>query len=77
MAVEFLVEANGRVPGKCDAAFGESIEHYSVVRERLRTLLELHPERTEGCDWTETIGSPEGAQLIWLAGEAERKGVAC
>jgi hypothetical protein len=76
MAVEFLAEARARLPGRCDVAFDESIAHYGLVRDKLRALVELHPERAEGTDWTTTIASQEGAQLIREAAQAERKAVA-
>jgi hypothetical protein len=77
MAVEFLGEAKTRLPGRCDAAFNEAIEHYSFVRDRLRALAELHPERPDGWDWQTTFASPEGAALVREAAGAERKGMAC
>jgi hypothetical protein len=77
MAVEFLQEARVRLPGRCDVALDECIEHYSVVRDRLRALAELHPERPDGWDWTTPLASPEGARLVREAAQAEHKGVAC
>jgi len=78
MAVEFLREAKGRLAGRCDAAFDEAAAHYAVVRDRLRALLEMHPER-EGkeLDWTTTFQSADGAALVRDAAEAETQGVAC
>jgi hypothetical protein len=76
MAVEFLKEAQVRLPGKCDASFDEAVGHYTVVRDKLRALAELYPERPDGWDWQTTFASPEGAQLVREAGEAERQGVA-
>jgi hypothetical protein len=77
MAVEFLLAAKARLPGMCDAVFDKAVEHYGIVRDRLRALAELHPERPDGWDWTTTFASPEGTQLVREAAEAERKGVAC
>jgi hypothetical protein len=77
MAVEFLLEAKARLPGICDAAFDESAAHYGVARDKLCALAELHPERPDGWDWTTTLGSAEGAQLVREAASAEREGVAC
>ena len=76
MAVEFLQEARRRLPGACDAAFDAAIEHYAVVRAKLRALAELYPERPDKWDWQTTFASHEGAQLVREAGEAERQGVA-
>ena len=77
MAVEFLVEAKTRLPGVCDAAFDESIEHYTVVHDKLRMLSELYPERPDQWDWQTTFAGPEGAQLVREAAQAEREGVVC
>jgi hypothetical protein len=77
MAVAFLEEAKTRLPGTCAAAFDQAIGHYTTVRDRLGALAELHPERPEAWDWQTPLVSPEGAQLVREAGEAERKGVAC
>ena len=76
MAVEFLNEAKQRLPGRCDAAFDEAAGHYTVVRDKMRALLELHPER-EKPDWESMFASPEGAALVCEAGAAERKGLEC
>jgi hypothetical protein len=77
MAVEFLLEAKTRLPGKCDATFDQATDHYIIVRDKLRALAKLHPERPDGWDWTTPIASPEGVQLVREAAEAERMGVAC
>ena len=76
MAVEFLVQARQRLPGRCDAAFDDAIDHYTRVRDRLLSLSKMHPER-EKPDWHSPLTSLEGAQLVREAGAAERKGVAC
>jgi len=77
MAVEFLHEARSRLPGRCDAAFDEAAEHYAVVRDRLRALLEMHPERADSeVDWATTFRSTAGAALVREAAQAERQGVA-
>jgi hypothetical protein len=80
MAVEFLREAKARLPGvsdaaACRAAFDDAIAHYAVVRDKLRALSELHPERPGKWDYTTTFASPAGAQLVREAAEAERRGV--
>jgi hypothetical protein len=77
MAVEFLAEAKARLPGPCDAAFDEAAGHYTTVRDKLRALAELHPERSDRTDWTTTFASSEGARLVREAAQAERKGIAC
>ncbi len=76
MAVEFLREAKARLSGVCDVAFDDAIEHYAVVRDRLRALSALHPERPDGWDWQTTFASLEGAHLVREAAEAERQGIA-
>jgi hypothetical protein len=86
MAVEFLQEAKARLPGMCDAtecraaecraAFDAAIAHYTLVRDRLRALSAMHPERPGKWDYTTPFASPEGAQLVRQAAEAERQGVA-
>lgn len=75
MAVEFLDEARRRLPGRCDAAFEQAADRYSVVRDRLLALLDLHPYR-EPADWGEMLASPRAAALVREAGAAEREGVA-
>jgi hypothetical protein len=77
MAVEFLEEARMRLSGRCDAAFDDAIGHYTTVRNKLRALTELYPERPDGWDWQTTFASPEGAQLIREAAVTEKLGVAC
>ena len=78
MAVEFLHEAKSRLGGRCDAAFDGAAEHYALVRDRLRDLLEMHPERAEReANWTTTFQSPAGAALVRQAAQAEKRGVAC
>jgi len=77
MAVSFLQEALERLPGRCDDAFERAIAHYGIVRDRLRALAELHPERPDGWDWQSPLTSPDGAALVRGAAEAERKGIAC
>ena len=74
-AVEFLQEARRRLPGRCDAEFGEAIRHYTVVRDRLKALVDLHPER-KNRDWTSKLKGPQGAQLVREAAAAERQGLA-
>jgi hypothetical protein len=50
---------------------------YGIVRDKLRALAELQPDRLKETDWTTTFASPEGARPIREAAQAERKGVAC
>jgi hypothetical protein len=73
-AVEFLREAKARLPGRCDAAFDEAIAHYSVARDRLEAVADLHPERDKA-DWTSPLQSDDAAALIREAGEAESRGM--
>jgi hypothetical protein len=77
MAVEFLVKAKARLPGACDVALDDAAGHYALVRDKLRTLADLHPDREKATDWATTFASPEGAQLVREAAEAERAAVAC
>ncbi len=81
MAVEFLQEVKARLLGICDAtacraAFDAAIAHYGVVRDKLRALSTMHPERPGKWDYTTTFASSEGAQLVRQAADAERQGVA-
>ncbi len=77
MAVEFLREAKGRLPGRCDAAFDEAAGHYAAARDKLRALSELYPERPDEWEWQTTFASSEGAQLVREAAQQETQGVAC
>jgi hypothetical protein len=79
MAVAFLEEAKRRLPGRCDAAFDEAIGHYRVVRDRLAAVAKLTPNRDDA-NWTDTLRSPESAELIRQAGarsEERRVGKEC
>lgn len=76
MAVDFLAEARERLPGRCDKAFDAASVHYSTVRDKLKGLLDLHPQR-EDQDWQSTFASPNGATLVREAGAAEREGLEC
>ena len=75
MAVEFLKEAKGRLPGRCDPAFDEAIAHYTVVRDRLKALSDTCPMPKEGWDSQTRTKSAEAAALVRGAGAAERRGV--
>jgi hypothetical protein len=76
MAVAFLQEAQGRLPARSRAALRAAEDHYTVVRDRLAALLQMHPERPgEQVDWQSTFTSPGGAALVHEAAAAERKGV--
>ena len=74
-AVDFLAEAQGRLPDACRGPLGEAEGHYTVVRDKLRALLAMWPER-HGADWTSTDQIAEGAALVRDAAAAEAKGVA-
>jgi beta-lactamase regulating signal transducer with metallopeptidase domain/RimJ/RimL family protein N-acetyltransferase len=77
MAVEFLEEAKRRLPGRADAAFGEAIAHYTVVRDKLAAVKELTPiDNALGWDKEPKLQSPEAAQLVREAGAAEVEGLA-
>jgi hypothetical protein len=74
MAVAFLQEAQERLPIHSRAPLREAEAHYTVVRDKLHALSEMHPERHE-TDWQSTFTSPSGAALVREAADAERKGV--
>ena len=71
-AVAFLQEAKERLTGEADSLFDEALEHYTVVRDKLKAVRELHPFRhgEEG-----KVQSPEAAALVREASEAETKGL--
>ncbi len=73
-AVAFLEEAKQRLSGKADVLFDEALEHYSVVRDKLKAVSELHPFRHESAD--EKVQSPEAAALVSEARDAEERGLA-
>jgi hypothetical protein len=76
MAVEFLVEAKRRLPGRADVAFDEAIARYSAVRDRLADVKELTPIDGElGWDEEPKLRNPEAAALVRQAGAAEREGL--
>jgi hypothetical protein len=75
MAVAFLREAQDRLSLRSRAPLREAEAHYAVVRDKLRALAEMHPERPGNADWTSTLTSPRGAALVREAAAAERKGV--
>jgi hypothetical protein len=76
MAVAFLQEAQDRLPHRSRAPLREAEARYSVVRDKLRALYEMHPGRPgDQMDWTSTFSSPGGAALVRKAAAAERKGV--
>lgn len=77
MAVEFLMEAKERLPGRCDRASDDAIARYTVVRDRLEAVTEMHPMPTDGWDNETKLRSPEAAALLREAGPAEREGVDC
>jgi len=71
-AVDFLGEAAQRLEGLADDLFDEAAAHFTVVRDRLRALSDLHPFRhgVEG-----TITSPEAGALVREAAAAESRGL--
>ena len=75
MAVEFLQEAKKRLAGKCDADFGKAIADYTVVRDRLKAVADLHPMSHQGWDGETKVTSPEAAALLREASAAEQKGI--
>ena len=75
MAVAFLQEAQDRLPSNSRAPLRDAEAHYTVVRNKLRALAQLHPEGPGNADWTSNLHSPGGATLVREAAAAERKGV--
>ena len=71
----FLEQAHAILPGKAEGAFNTAIAGYSTVRNNLKILYELHPDR-EKQDWVTQFASAQGADLVRTAAEAERKAVA-
>ena len=71
-AVNFLTEAKARLPGKADGLFDEAIGHYTIVRDKLKAVSEIHPfaHEAEG-----KLKSPEAAKLVRQAAAAEQKGL--
>jgi hypothetical protein len=75
MAAAFLQEAEDRLPMRSRAPLRQAQAHYAAVRDLLRALAQMHPERPGHEDWTSTLSSPRGAALVRKAADAERKGV--
>jgi hypothetical protein len=77
MAVAFLKEAKPRLSGLPGELLDEAAAHYGVVRDHVRALRELHPEREEP-DWgpDSTFSSPEAAAIVRLAAAADAAGLA-
>jgi hypothetical protein len=75
MAVEFLKEAQRRLPGLCDDAFVEAAGQYTIVCDHLRAVLVLNPFQSETWDNETKLQSPKAASMLRLAGTAERKGL--
>jgi len=78
MAVAFCQEARERLPGRCDGLFDEAAAQYSVVCEKLKALIALHPLR-EKPNWgpDSTFSSPEAAAIVRQAADADTQGLAC
>jgi hypothetical protein len=76
MAVEFLVEAKAKLPGRADGAFDEAIARYTTVRDKLAAVKGLTPiDHKLGWDEEPKLRSPEAAALVREAGRAEREGL--
>ena len=78
MAVEFCAEARERLPGRCDGLSDQAAEHYGVICDKLRALIDLHPPRKEP-DWgpASTFASPEAAAIVRQAAQADAEGLRC
>ncbi len=76
MAVKFLVEAKGKLPGKADAAFDQAITQYTVVRDKLAAAIKLTPiDNKLGWGDEPKLKHTDAAKLIREAGQAEREGL--
>ncbi|MBI3923266.1 MAG: hypothetical protein HY318_17730 [Armatimonadetes bacterium] len=75
-AVEFLTEAKSRI-GKAEDHFDAAMQHYRLVADRLREAKSLVPATETTWDERLKFTSPEAAQLIRAAGEAEGQALSC
>ena len=76
MAVAFLQEAKGRLPGCCDELFDRAADQYRTVCAAFREIVALHPARTPAeQDWQSTFASPEAAALVRAVGQADAEGL--
>ena len=76
-AVEFLAEARSRLPGKADEALESAMRHYRAVAAALREASGLVPKKQTTWEERLKFASPEAAQLIRAAGDAERQALDC
>lgn len=76
-AIEFLTEAESRLPGKAGNAFESALRHYRVVAASLRKARGLVPKKQTTWEERLKFASPEAAQLIRDAGDAERQALDC
>jgi hypothetical protein len=81
LAVAFLDEAREKLapaPGSAlDKALIGAAAAYAVVRDRIKALLAMHPERPlKEQDWKMPLHSTEGAALMREAAAAEAQGIA-
>ena len=72
-AVAFLREARQRLAGRSDGLFDEAIEHYTSVHSKLNALVVLYP--FDAKTGSEEVRSPEGAELMRAAAQAEAQGL--
>jgi hypothetical protein len=75
-AVDFLLEAERRLPGRYGAALTEAAQHYAVVRDRLGGQRARYP-MGEGWDGETKLHSAAEAALLREAGAAERAALEC
>jgi hypothetical protein len=77
-AVAFLQEAQARLAGQADAAFGEALAHYQSVAQELGRVAEIYPWIYEASD-EETLPVDERSQAaveaLRAAREAEANGL--
>ena len=78
MAVAFCQEAKDRLPGRCDGLFDAAAACYSVVCDKLKALIALHPPR-EKPNWgpDSTFSSAEAAAIVRQAADADVEGLTC
>ena len=72
-----LAEARSRLPGKADEAFESAQEHYRAVAAELREAGAIVPEKKTTWGERLKLASPEAAQRIRAAGDAERQALQC
>lgn len=65
-------DATVRVPSHLGGVLTDAAEQYSAVRDAIQRAIGLHPERKK-YDRDERLRSPEAAETIRQAGQAEQR----